>query len=57
MSIEKARFRKPVVPGDQVVYEIEVLRLRRVHARLQCYALVDGQVVAEAVISSAMVAE
>jgi 3-hydroxyacyl-[acyl-carrier-protein] dehydratase len=55
MGIEKARFRKPVVPGDQVVFEIEVLRLRTSHSRLACSALVDGQVVAEAIISSAMV--
>jgi beta-hydroxyacyl-ACP dehydratase FabZ len=56
MGIEKARFRKPVVPGDQVLFEIEVLRLRTSHSKLACKALVDGDVVAEAVISSAMVA-
>jgi beta-hydroxyacyl-ACP dehydratase FabZ len=55
MGIEKARFRKPVVPGDRVIFEIEVLRLRRSHSKLACKALVDGQVVAEATISSAMV--
>ena len=31
MTIEKARFRRPVVPGDQVHFEVEVLRLRRAH--------------------------
>jgi 3-hydroxyacyl-[acyl-carrier-protein] dehydratase len=55
MGIEKARFRRPVVPGDRVVYEVEVLRLRTHHSRLKCSALVDDQVVAEAIISSAMV--
>ena len=54
-SIERARFRRPVVPGDQVRYEVDVLRLRANHCRLGCRALVDGQVVAEAVLSSATV--
>jgi 3-hydroxyacyl-[acyl-carrier-protein] dehydratase len=54
-SIEEAKFRRPVVPGDQVRYEIEVLRLRSTYCKLQGKALVDGQVAAEAVLSSAMV--
>lgn len=55
MSIEKAKFRRPVVPGDQVHYEVDVLRLRESYAKLDARALVDGKVAAEAVISSAMV--
>lgn len=55
MSIERARFRRPVVPGDVVRYEVEVLRLRRNHCKLRCVAKVDDAVVAEAVCSSAMV--
>ena len=55
MSIERARFRKPVVPGDQLRYEVEVVRQRRNHAKLQGRALVDGKVVAEALVSSALV--
>lgn len=55
MSIDRARFRRPVVPGDQVRYEIEVLRLRRAHSKLAGRALVDGELAAEAVVSSAMV--
>lgn len=54
-SIEGAKFRRPVVPGDQVRYEIEVLRLRALYCRLSGRALVDGQLAAEAVVSSAMV--
>lgn len=54
-GIEKARFRRPVVPGDQLRYEVEVLRLRSNHCRLLGRALVDGQLAAEAVVSSAMV--
>ncbi len=55
MSIERARFRRPVVPGDQLRYEVEVLRLRESHAKLQGRALVDGQVAAEAIVSSVLV--
>ena len=55
MSIEKARFRRPVVPGDVVRYEVEVLRLRRNHCKLQAYSMVDDEVAAEAICTSAMV--
>lgn len=55
MSIERARFRRPVVPGDQVRFEVEVLRLRSSHAKLSGKAWVDGEVAAEAVVSTAMV--
>lgn len=54
-GIERARFRRPVVPGDQVRYEIELLRLRLGICRLSAIAKVDGKVVAEAVLSSATV--
>jgi 3-hydroxyacyl-[acyl-carrier-protein] dehydratase len=54
-GIAEAKFRRPVVPGDQLRMEVDVLRLRSVHARLSCKGLVDGQVAAEAVLSSVMV--
>ena len=57
MSIERARFRRPVVPGDQLRYEVEVVRQRSNHAKLAARALVDGQLAAEAVVSSALVEE
>lgn len=55
MSVDRARFRRPVVPGDQVRYEVEVLRRRANHCKLSGRALVDGQVAAEAVCTSAMI--
>lgn len=55
MGIEEAKFRRPVVPGDQVRYEVEVLRLRSMHCKMAGKVFVDGQLAAEAVISSAMV--
>lgn len=54
-GIEQAKFRRPVVPGDQVRYELEVVRLRSMFCKLSGRVLVDGQLAAEAVISSAMV--
>jgi len=54
-GIEEAKFRRPVVPGDQIRYEVEVLRLRSTYCKLAGKVLVDGQLAAEAVLSSAMV--
>ena len=55
-GVEKARFRRPVVPGDQLVLEVETLQHRRNHCRLDARALVDGKVAAQAVLMSATVA-
>jgi beta-hydroxyacyl-ACP dehydratase FabZ len=54
-GVERARFRRPVVPGDQVVFEVEILKLRRNFSRIGGKALVDGKVAAEAIVSSVMV--
>lgn len=47
-AIENARFRKPVVPGDQLRMETEIVRFRSTAARVAGRALVDGEVAAEA---------
>ena len=52
MSIERARFRRPVVPGDQVRLEADVLRLKSNHCKLKARAVVDGIVHAEAELLS-----
>jgi beta-hydroxyacyl-ACP dehydratase FabZ len=54
-GIDNCRFRKPVVPGDQLVFEVEVVAVRRAFAKIHGRALVDGQVVCEADLMSAMV--
>lgn len=51
-GIEKARFRHPVVPGDQLRLEIDVLRLRSIHARFKARATVGDEVCVEATCSS-----
>ena len=48
MGIDKAKFRKPVVPGDQLIFEVKVLRKRAKTLKLAATATVDGAVVAEA---------
>ena len=47
MSIDKVRFRRPVVPGDQLRLEAEVIRLKGRTCKLQGRAYVDGKLVAE----------
>ena len=48
MSIDKAKFRKPVVPGDQLRFEATVLQKRNNVWRFGGQTFVDGKVVAEA---------
>jgi beta-hydroxyacyl-ACP dehydratase FabZ len=47
MAIDGVRFRKPVVPGDQLRLEAEILRLKGKTCKLLGRAYVDGQLVAE----------
>ncbi len=54
-GIDRARFRKPVVPGDQVRFEVKILQTRRQLCRLKGAAYVDGKLVAEAEMSSVLV--
>jgi 3-hydroxyacyl-[acyl-carrier-protein] dehydratase len=50
VGIDSARFKKPVVPGDQLELEVTFERELRSIAKFQCMARVDGKVVAEATI-------
>lgn len=52
-GIDKARFRKPVGPGDQIIYRVEVLKIKRGIWKLGATANVDGQKVAEAELMAA----
>ena len=54
-GIEKARFRRPVVPGDQLRIEVVVKAWRRTAARLAGKAYVDGKVAAEATVTCRLV--
>jgi len=48
MSIDKAKFRRIVVPGDQLRIEVSILKLRSRSAKFAGRALVDGTVVSQA---------
>jgi 3-hydroxyacyl-[acyl-carrier-protein] dehydratase len=52
MSIDGARFRKPVVPGDTMLVRVERLQNRRNVWKFACKAKVDGNLVAEATIAA-----
>ena len=54
-TIERARFRRPVVPGDQLRYEVEITRFRGGACKMQGRALVDGAVATEAQLSSMLI--
>jgi 3-hydroxyacyl-[acyl-carrier-protein] dehydratase len=53
-GIEEAKFRKPVRPGDQLRLEVTVIKYKMGYAKLRAEAFVDGQLVTEAIISSAL---
>jgi len=55
LGVEKCKFRKPVRPGDQMMIEVEVLRLRSRLGKMLGKTYVDGAVAAEAEISFALV--
>ena len=54
-GVEKARFRRPVVPGDQLILQCDDIRRRMPLCKMRARASVDGQVVAEAELSAAIV--
>jgi 3-hydroxyacyl-[acyl-carrier-protein] dehydratase len=49
-SVEEAKFRRPVVPGDQLRIEMKLDRIKTTVAKMKGVALVDGQVAAEAIV-------
>ena len=48
MGIDGAKFRRPVVPGDQVKFQLKLLSEKRRTVKMRGEAFVDGQLVAEA---------
>lgn len=56
MTIDNVKFRVPVVPGDRLEYEVNVIRQKGSVWQLQTSAFVDGKLVAEAELK-AMVAD
>lgn len=54
-GIDEARFRRPVVPGDQIRLTMDVLKLRSRTCKMRGTAEVEGELAAEAEIMSALV--
>jgi 3-hydroxyacyl-[acyl-carrier-protein] dehydratase len=53
-GIDAARFKKPVIPGDQLILTVTVERILRNIGKFKCEAKVDGTLVAEANIIAAL---
>jgi 3-hydroxyacyl-[acyl-carrier-protein] dehydratase len=55
MTIDKAKFRKPVIPGDQIRFELDLVKSRSTIMGFKAKALVDGAIVAEAELMAMIV--
>jgi beta-hydroxyacyl-ACP dehydratase FabZ len=54
-GIDEARFRRPVRPGDQLIMVVSVIKRRQTTCKMRGEAYVDGQLVAEAELLSAII--
>ncbi len=54
VGADKARFRRPVVPGDQLRIEVEVMRLTRSMCKVKAKATVEGDLAASAELMGAL---
>jgi UDP-3-O-[3-hydroxymyristoyl] N-acetylglucosamine deacetylase/3-hydroxyacyl-[acyl-carrier-protein] dehydratase len=48
MSLDNVKFRRPVKPGDQIIFTVEIVQIRGKVCKTRGVARVDGEVVAEA---------
>lgn len=51
-GIDKAKFRRKVVPGDQLMYDVVITKTKGLFVKLSAKALVDGQVAAQAELTA-----
>ena len=54
-GIEKAKFRRPVTPGDQLRIEVDVLAFKSRLGRMEAKAMVDGKVACQATLTCSIV--
>jgi len=54
-GIDKVKFRKPVIPGDQIRFELDMLRYRKSICKMAGKAFVNDELVCEAELSAAVV--
>jgi UDP-3-O-[3-hydroxymyristoyl] N-acetylglucosamine deacetylase/3-hydroxyacyl-[acyl-carrier-protein] dehydratase len=55
MSLDNVKFRRPVVPGDQIRFELEMIQFRGKTCKMKGVGYVDGQMVAEAEMMATVV--
>jgi len=55
MSLDNVKFRRPVVPGDQLRLTMEIIKMRAKTCKMKGVATVEGEMAAEAEIMSALV--
>ncbi|MFQ5882147.1 MAG: 3-hydroxyacyl-ACP dehydratase FabZ [Candidatus Methylomirabilales bacterium] len=55
VAIDKVKFRRPVYPGDQIRYELQILQLKSRLCKMRGHAYVDDQVVVEAELVAMLV--
>ena len=54
MSLDNVKFRRPVKPGDQLRFELDVIQLRGTVCKMRGVGMVDGEVVVEADMAAAI---
>ncbi|MGD0681886.1 MAG: 3-hydroxyacyl-ACP dehydratase FabZ [Terracidiphilus sp.] len=54
-GIEKAKFRRPVVPGDQLRIEVDVLAFKSRLGRMEANAFVEGKLACQAILTCSIV--
>ena len=54
-GIDKAKFRRPVVPGDQLRIEVDVLAIKSRLGRMEASALVEGKLACRATLTCSIV--
>ncbi len=54
-AVEKSKFRKPIVPGDQIKFEMKLLKFRLGTVKISGKAYVDNELVAEAILLATLV--
>ncbi len=54
-AVEKSKFRKPLVPGDQIILEMKLLKFRLGTVKISGKAYVDNELVAEAILLATLV--
>ena len=57
MSLNNVKWRRPVTPGDTIVFELELTQHRRDVCKMRGYAYVDGKLAAEADLMASIVSE